>query len=71
MKVWDKTRIELATPVSTVRLASVTRHVTDCATWHGRQSKEQEMNYVKLNTSVTIMTYDAMSSVTVQRRINK
>ena len=32
MKVWDQARVELATPGSAVRLASVARHVTDCAT---------------------------------------
>ena len=32
MKVWDRVGIELATPGSAVRLASVARHVTDCAT---------------------------------------
>ena len=31
MKVWDRTRIELVTPGSAVRQASVARHVTDCA----------------------------------------
>ena len=31
-KVWDRAGIELATPGSAVRLASVARHVTDCAT---------------------------------------
>ena len=31
-KVWDQTGIELATPGSAVSFASVTRHVTDCAT---------------------------------------
>ena len=31
-KVWDRGGIELATPGSAVRLASVARHVTDCAT---------------------------------------
>ena len=30
-KVWDRTGIELATPGSAVRHASVARHVTDCA----------------------------------------
>ena len=30
-KVWDRAGIELATPGSAVRLASVARHVTDCA----------------------------------------
>ena len=30
MKVWDRAWIELATPGSAVRLASVARHVTDC-----------------------------------------
>ena len=34
-KVWDRTGIELATPGSAVRHASVTRHVTDCATRPG------------------------------------
>ena len=29
---WDRAGIELATPGSAVRLASVARHVTDCAT---------------------------------------
>ena len=31
-KVWDRAGIELATPGSEVRLTSVARHVTDCAT---------------------------------------
>ena len=35
-KVWDRAGIELATPGSAVRLASVARHVTDCATRPGR-----------------------------------
>ena len=34
-KVWDRTVIELATPGSAVRQASVVRHVTDCATRPG------------------------------------
>ena len=34
-KVWDRARIELATPGSAVRLASVARHVTNCATRPG------------------------------------
>ena len=34
-KVWDRAGIELATPESAVRLASVARHVTDCATRPG------------------------------------
>ena len=32
MNVWDRAGIELATPGSEVRLASVAIHVTDCAT---------------------------------------
>ena len=36
MKVWDRAGIELPTPGSAVRLASVARHVTDCATRPGR-----------------------------------
>ena len=35
-KVWDRVGIELATPGSAVRLASVARHVTDCATRPGQ-----------------------------------
>ena len=35
MKVWDQAGIELATPGSAVRHASVARHVTDCATRPG------------------------------------
>ena len=31
-KVWDRAGIKLATPGSAVRLASVAKHVTDCAT---------------------------------------
>ena len=33
-KVWDRAGIELATPGSAVRHASVARHVTDCAMRH-------------------------------------
>ena len=36
-KVWDRAGIELATPGSAVRHASVARHVTDCATRPGKQ----------------------------------
>ena len=36
-KVWDRAGIELATPGSAVRLASVARHVTDCAS--GRSTR--------------------------------
>ena len=32
---WDRAGIELATPGSAVRLTSVARHVTDCATRPG------------------------------------
>ena len=35
-KVWDQAGIELTTPGSAVRFASVARHVTDCATRPGR-----------------------------------
>ena len=35
MKVWDRAGIELATPGFAVRLASVARHVSDCATQPG------------------------------------
>ena len=32
MKVWDRAGIKLPTPESAVRLVSVARHVTHCAT---------------------------------------
>ena len=38
-KVWDWARIELPTPGSAVRLASVARHITDCATQPGAISQ--------------------------------
>ena len=38
MKVWDWAGIDLATPGSAVRLASVARHVTDCTTRPGKIS---------------------------------
>ena len=34
--VWERAGIELATPGSAVRLASVARHVTDCAKQPGQ-----------------------------------
>ena len=34
-KVWDRGGIKLGTPGSAVRLASVARYITDCATQHG------------------------------------
>ena len=37
-KVWDQAGIELATPGSAVSFASVTRHVTNCATRPGHSS---------------------------------
>ena len=39
-KVWDRAGIELATPGSAVRHASVARHATDCATGPGLQSSD-------------------------------
>ena len=38
MKVLDRVEINLAIPGSVVRLASVTRHGTDCAKKHGISS---------------------------------
>ena len=38
-KVWDRAGIELTTPESAVRHASVARHVTDCATRPGADRK--------------------------------
>ena len=38
-KVWYRAGIELATPGSAVRHASVARHVTDCATRPGMNDR--------------------------------
>ena len=46
-KVWDRTVIELVTPGSAVRHASVARHVTDCTTWPG--IKQSCMKYIFLH----------------------
>ena len=51
-KVWDRAGIELATPGSAVRLASVARHVTDCAMWPGHQwlaALSGQLTYILLN----------------------
>ena len=40
-KVWDWAGIKLATPGSAVRLASVARHITDCATRPGPLSTKK------------------------------
>ena len=47
-KVWDQTGIELATPGSAVRYASVARHVTDCATRPGPTRMNSESNLIRI-----------------------
>ena len=49
-KVWDRAGIELATPGSAVSFASVTRHVTDCAT---RPDRLALWNRIKSSLTVT------------------
>ena len=44
-KVWDLAGIELATPGSAVRLASVARHVNDCATRPGQLLTTQDTRH--------------------------
>ena len=59
-KVWDRTGIELATPGSAVRHASVARHVTDCATLQVKSYKQLriydnehfQFEYILLNKSL-------------------
>ena len=41
-KVWDRAVMELATPGSAVKLASVARHVTDCATRPGKEASKKK-----------------------------
>ena len=43
-KIWDQAGIELATPGSAVRLASVARHVNDCAMRPGQYVKIEKFN---------------------------
>ena len=53
MKVWDRAGIELATPGSAVRLASVARHVTDCPTrpssFRPDQARQNVMSHLDPN----------------------
>ena len=79
-KVWDRTGIELATPGSAVRHASVARHVTDCAT---RPGLFEIRAYIKGRINLIIsgsQTYNelcqihgtsAMSKTLVSRRQRK
>ena len=46
-KVWYRAGIELATPGSAVRHASVARHVTDCAMRPGIQIKGRSLLGIK------------------------
>ena len=64
MKVWDRAWIELATPGSAVRLASVARHATDCATQPGQlvlYRKKKIIQLQKLKTQK--LTYQEHSWV--------
>ena len=47
-KVWDREGFELSTPWSAVRLASVARHVTDCATRPGKELEWQGRKHFTL-----------------------
>ena len=57
MKVWDRTRIELATPESAVRHASVARLVTDCATRPGVFFSFFFVVYLKKKKVVLLFVY--------------
>ena len=48
-KVWDRAGVELATPGSAVRHASVARHVTHCATRPGLVAVEWLYGYAKVS----------------------
>ena len=52
MKVWDLARIELATPGSAVRLASVVRHVTDCAKQPGIKTIKRRFKGRKTDSKI-------------------
>ena len=66
-KVWDRAGIELATPRSSVSFASVTRHVTDCATRPGTTTMVhryitvlnfyQPINKVNLQSTVAQLSF--------------
>ena len=64
-KVWDRAGIELATPGSAVSFASVTRHVTDCATRPGDSDEPLQPPFKLRNSkwcsvsSLTIIEYSS------------
>ena len=49
-EVWDRAGIELATPGSAVRLASVARHVTDCARPLGPSASNRNLHQMVIFT---------------------
>ena len=58
-KVWDRTGIELTTPGSAVRHASVARHVTDCATRPGKKNSGENLDKLKARdcNAASLSTY--------------
>ena len=64
MKVWDRVGIELMTPGSAVRLPSLARHVTDCATRPGMCLFwwQNLCSMMKLHTQHNVLTFFLLSA---------
>ena len=62
-KVWDRAGIELRTPVSAVRHASVARLVTDCATRPGKDDWKSEIHRVQQLIMYSLCAYRSMCSL--------
>ena len=63
-KVWDRAGIELATTGSAVRLASVARHVTDCATRPSSKTCVKPLNgQSKIDKTKVLMTTGSLMKV--------
>ena len=55
-KVWGQAGIELTTPVSAVRLASVARHITDYATGPGTFTNGISICYYSIDRRILLKT---------------
>ena len=66
MKVWDKAGIQVATPGSAVRLASVAIQVTDCATRPGHYEWDLECICIVINGKTCSVPLNILGSVSVK-----
>ena len=68
-KVWDRAGIELATPGSAVRLASVARHVTDCATRPGNVCRNKWFESKLIWVQTVCKGYQQTTKVSASRKL--